>query len=510
MQAHDSAVRAVAWSHNDEWLISAEQTGVVKYWQPNFNNVKSIQAHDEPVRDLAFAPTDAKFVTAADDASLKIFDFAAGEVESVLTGHQWDAKCVDWHPTKGLLVSGSKDHQVKLWDPRTGRCLTTLHGHKNTISKTLFDPTSGNLLASCARDSTARIFDLRMMRDVFLLRGHEKDISTVIWHPFYPSLITTGGADGAMHHYLLDEQNLPEGTAATTSPYNTPDGVDASAQTIYPAHKLVAAHDFAIWSMDWHPLGHILASGSNDRATRFWTRPTPGDNSWVNDKWHIGQAAAEAQGTWKGTGTKAERRVDGEDYDEDQEAEDEAEALVDQVLPGKSIALPGLLPGLSGLVPASNLTGSGDGTSIGGVQTLSIPEIASLTASGNFPGLPLSQMQPPFAIPPPPNAYSGLPGQFTGGFPPPPLPPGMDVEKLKAMFGGNLPVPPPGMIPPGLPPQFMPHPAGFPPRIDGFPGLQQGQGMGSVESSTRRAGPLPSQQESLQEQLRLGNYARGR
>ncbi|KAF2218731.1 WD40-repeat-containing domain protein [Elsinoe ampelina] len=507
MQAHDSAIRAVAWSHSDEWLISADQAGIVKYWQPNFNNVKSIQAHDEPVRDLSFAPTDAKFVTAADDASLKIFDFAAGEEESVLSGHQWDAKCVDWHPTKGLIVSGSKDHQIKLWDPRQGRCLTTLHGHKNTVSKTLFEPTHGVLLASCARDSTARVFDIRMMRDVFLLRGHEKEISTIVWHPFYSSLLTTGGGDGAMHHYLLDEQNLPVGQNPTLSPYDAPEDSDPPAQTLYPAHKVPAAHEYNIWSMDWHPLGHVLVSGSNDRATRFWSRPKPGDNSWVNDRWHIGQAAAEAQGTWKSDAAAKKENEEAEDEDED--------GLVDQAMPSKN-GPPGL-PGLPGINAALPLPFSGDGTSTGGAQPFDPSTLANLATVGkssnglpppipNLPGMPGLHGLPP--IPPPTN------GQ------PPPFPPGMDMERLKAMFGGQLPPPPPNGFPMPLPgqagaPPFPPppggFPAGFPPPPAGFqlpPGMpplpmqNQGQDSGSV----RRRGPLPSQQDSLAEQMRAGNY----
>ncbi|PNS17449.1 Polyadenylation factor subunit 2 [Sphaceloma murrayae] len=514
MQAHDNAIRAVAWSHSDDWLISAEQAGIVKYWQPNFNNVKSIQAHDEPVRDLSFAPTDSKFVTAADDASLKIFDFAAGEEESVLTGHQWDAKCVDWHPTKGLIVSGSKDHQIKLWDPRTGRCLTTLHGHKNTVSKTLFEPTNGVLLASCARDSTARVFDIRMMRDVFLLRGHEKEISSIVWHPFYANLLTTGGGDGAMHHYLLDEQNLPPGATPTLSPYDSPEGIDSPAQSIYPAHKVPAAHEYNIWSMDWHPLGHILVTGSNDRATRFWSRPKPGDNSWVSDRWHIGQAAAEAQGTWKADGAAKKDADEVED-------EDEADALVDQAMPSKGP--PGLLPGLPGINAGLPLpfSASGDGTSTGGAQPLDPSTLASLSNGlpppiPNLPGMPFGLPLPP----PPPNG-----GQ------PPPFPPGMDMEKLKAMFGGQLPPlpPPPGAPgqahpfppPPGaFPPGFPPPPAGFqlPPGMPPLPGMpapgqqgqqgQQGQGQGQETSDPRgrRRAPLPSQQESLAEEIRRGKY----
>jgi polyadenylation factor subunit 2 len=73
MQAHEAAIRAVEYTHTDDWLLSADQTGVVKYWQTNFNNVKEIQAHPEAVRGLAIAPTDSKFVTCADDTTLKIW-----------------------------------------------------------------------------------------------------------------------------------------------------------------------------------------------------------------------------------------------------------------------------------------------------------------------------------------------------------------------------------------------------------------------------------------------------
>ncbi len=278
-------------------------------------------------------------------------------------------------------MSGSKDHLVKLWDPRTGRCLTTLRGHKNTISKTLFEPTRGQLLATCARDQTARVFDLRSMRDICLLRGHEKDIATLAWHPVHISLLSTGGADGTLFHYLLDEPHLPPGIAPSAAPYDTVDPLSSSSssspsmaapQTIYPAHRLPFAHDFAIWSLDWHPLGHILASGSNDRVTRFWARPRPGEADCFADRYHIGEAAADAQGKLDRRALRRQQREQ-----EEQEVEDEAAALVDQKMParqqqqphhlpqqppavvakpGSSSALPGL-PGLSGLPGLASLPG---------------------------------------------------------------------------------------------------------------------------------------------------------
>ncbi|KAJ9151882.1 Protein PFS2 [Pleurostoma richardsiae] len=483
MQAHDSAIRALEYSHSDDWLISADHDGIIKYWQPNFNNVESIRAHHDPIRDLAFAPTDAKFVTASDDSTLKVYDFAGGIAETTLTGHGWDAKTCDWHPTKGLIVSGSKDHLVKLWDPRTGRCLTTLHGHKNTITKTVFDRVRGMCLATSARDQTARVFDLRMMRDICLLRGHEKDVSTLTWHPIHANLLSTGGSEGSLFHYLLDEPNTPAGQPPSVAVYDAPDPSSAPAQTIYPAHKVPFAHDFAIWSLDWHPLGHILVSGSNDRITRFWTRARPGETDYLQDRYHIGEAAAEAQGTWDRRGGRRQRQEE-----EEQEMEDEMDGLVDQKMPLKQ---PSAFPGIPGL-PLQ-----------GGALPPPPPVIPGVRTAGGGPPPPL-----PFPLP-------GL----QGGPPPPPLP-GLDpnnppdLTKLAEMMQkAGLPLPPPpGMLPPGLmpPPNFPLPPGTLPPGFPAPPIPVPVQDADGDPGSVRRRAPLPSQEESLRLEQSKGHYTRVR
>ena len=484
-QAHDVAIRSATYSHNEDWLLSACNDGVIKYWQPNFNNVKAIQAHTDPIRGISFSPNDSKFVTASDDATLKIFDFSGGVEESTLTGHQWDAKTVDWHPTKGLLVSGSKDHQVKLWDPRTGRCLTTLHGHKNTLTKTLFEPSRGQLLATCGRDQIARVFDLRMMRDICLLRGHEKEVSTLTWHPFHTCLLSTGGNDGSIFHYLLNEPNTPANATTSIPPHDSADPKNAPAQTIYPAHRLQHAHDMPVWSLDWHPLGHILASGSNDRVTRFWTRARPGETECFNDRWHIGSEAAEMQGTWDKRNGKRSMREE-----EEMEIEDEADGLVDQTMPSRNQAT---LPGLPGLtLPNAN---TNDSTSGGNQLRAPLPAPNNLPPPpiipppGGIPGMDPAKFAELLAsgkIPPPPP-----PGMHGQGFPPPPpLPPNFDFSKF-----------PPGLFPPPIPIIAPPTPE---PNRDGLPGLNDNAGGGA--GSIRRRGPLPSQQESLKMEQQRGKY----
>jgi polyadenylation factor subunit 2 len=43
----------MTWSHNEQWLVSGDHDGFVKYWQTNMNNVHMYQAHkDEPIRGV--------------------------------------------------------------------------------------------------------------------------------------------------------------------------------------------------------------------------------------------------------------------------------------------------------------------------------------------------------------------------------------------------------------------------------------------------------------------------
>lgn len=276
MQAHDTAVLSLNYSHNDDWLLSGDQDGIIKFWQPNFNNVNIIEAHTDGVRDIAFSPNDSKFVTASDDSSLKIWNFRNSVEERVLKGHNWDVKCADWHPSLGLIVSGSKDNLIKFWDPRVGTAISTLHGFKHTITQTKFQPQQGsNLLASISRDRSMRIFDLRTMKDIFLYRS-EVDLSSLAWNPIHSSMITTGGYDGSMNHYMLNE-TVPE-----------------AIETIKPYHTIPYAHEKAIHALEYHPLGHILTSAGADRSARFWCRGRPNDPNAFQDPPYTN----DKQGAW--------------------------------------------------------------------------------------------------------------------------------------------------------------------------------------------------------------------
>jgi len=256
MQAHNSAVRAMQWNPEETVLVSGDQLGVVKFWDASLYNFQTFQGHKESICDLTISPTGLKFCSCADESHAKVWDIRTAEEERAFTGHGWDVKCCDWHPTKGLVATGSKDSQIKLWDPRAGEAITTIFCHKNTVTRVKWSP-SGQWLASGSRDQLLMLMDIRTMSVRKVFKAHQKEVTALCWHPESDALLASGGYDSAMHFW---------------------DTHGSSA----PIESVPGAHEGPIWSISWHPLGHLLASGSHDYSTRFWSRARPGDTSFVD------------------------------------------------------------------------------------------------------------------------------------------------------------------------------------------------------------------------------------
>ena len=250
IQAHDTPIRTMTYTHAGNFLISGDDAGNVRYWRTNLELVKNFSAHKESVRQLSFAPGDLKFASGSDDSTVRVWDFARVASEQVLAGHGGDVKCVDWHHSKSIIVSGSKDGLVKLWCPRSGKALGTMHGHQGTITATKWNA-NGNWVLSSSRDQTCRVYDIRMQAELSTFVGHGNDITNAVWHSVHEELFTSCGHDGSLSFWLVGRHG--------------------------PQAEVKAAHEGSVWAAAWHPCGHLLTTGAADAATKFWSRGRPGD-----------------------------------------------------------------------------------------------------------------------------------------------------------------------------------------------------------------------------------------
>lgn len=72
-QAHDAGIRSLVYTHNENYVLSGDDAGLLRYWKPNLECLKSAQAHGEAIQGIACAPSDLKFVSCSDDSSIKVW-----------------------------------------------------------------------------------------------------------------------------------------------------------------------------------------------------------------------------------------------------------------------------------------------------------------------------------------------------------------------------------------------------------------------------------------------------
>ena len=198
-----------------------------------------------------------QFASSSHDRTLKVWDFESCRTDLVIN-HIDKIKSCGWHPTKGLIAAGTNDRAIKFWDPREPSCLLTLNDyHKHYTSSVEWSP-NGNWLLSASGDTTCKILDIRTMTEVQTFKGINlpegmNEVNVAHWHPFHESLFASATQNGSICYY------------------------DTSKDT--PVNSIAKAHDAAIFSLAWHPNGHMIITGGNDKCIKYWIRNKPGDSN---------------------------------------------------------------------------------------------------------------------------------------------------------------------------------------------------------------------------------------
>ena len=251
MNRYPGSIFELIWSHSGDFMLTIDETNLLKVWQSNYDVIEQWKMHNDKVRQLSFSPCDRKFASCSDDTTIKIWDFSTHKEERTIQDHGCNVKTVDWHPSRSLIASGAKDGAIKLFDPRSGNGLSTLNLHKNSVSKVQWNQ-NGNWVLSSGRDAKIRLIDIRMMSEMMAFQGHEKEVFAIAWHPTQEDLFVSGGFTGEMHWWCVGNDR--------------------------PLYSLPKAHGQAIYQLKYHPLGHILASTGHEGMVKFWVRNRCGDD----------------------------------------------------------------------------------------------------------------------------------------------------------------------------------------------------------------------------------------
>lgn len=124
LAAHDSWVRALAFSANGETLITGGHDGRMIWWAAGADApqpTRTIQAHQGWIRALAVSPDGQSVASCSNDLKVKLWSIAEGSLIREFTGHERHVYHLGFHPDGKQLVSGDLTAKFLHWEVDTGK-----------------------------------------------------------------------------------------------------------------------------------------------------------------------------------------------------------------------------------------------------------------------------------------------------------------------------------------------------------------------------------------------------
>jgi hypothetical protein len=177
LEGHTAAIDAVAFSPNGHLILSASNDNTIKLWDfASGRLIKSLRGHAGRVRSAVFSADGANVLSGSHDETVKLWDVAGYEEVRVLQGrvlqgHSDAVLSAEFSRDGRRIVTASRDRTAKVWDTATGQVLKDFaEGHEYLVSTATFSP-KGKRLLTAAADNTARIWDVSTGTQTLRLEG---------------------------------------------------------------------------------------------------------------------------------------------------------------------------------------------------------------------------------------------------------------------------------------------------------------------------------------------------
>ncbi len=158
-----------------------------------------------PVRFVAWSHDGERIVTANDDGQARVFALASRDQVASFS-HGGQVNWAEFDPSDRFVVTGSTDGVV-VWDVATGqrRC-SHADFHERSAYRGRWSP-DGTKLGVIGWDNTARLYDTHTWEQIRLLKGHGARPMALCWDPGGTRLATLGF--GINVWYAADRPYLP-------------------------------------------------------------------------------------------------------------------------------------------------------------------------------------------------------------------------------------------------------------------------------------------------------------
>ena len=249
---------------------------------------------DVDVISVAFSPNSESVAAATFNGSVYIWRLSANGGVTTLSGHRDKLWKIVFTPDGKMLATASWDGSVRFWDSETLEHAGTFDAHDHWVNDISFS-TQQPLMATASEDGGVRIWEYQNVLPMFAaLTDHQEEALRAVFSAD-GSIFATGGADGKVFVYTLDERLRPHrhcsyrhadwvrglamshagnmlASAGTVSGNN--DNVirllDASDCSPLPTTPQIEIGETQIKSLAFSPNDESLAAAASDGSVRIW------------------------------------------------------------------------------------------------------------------------------------------------------------------------------------------------------------------------------------------------
>ncbi|XP_022164633.1 pre-mRNA-processing factor 17 [Myzus persicae] len=289
-QGHTKGISAIRWfPRSAHLLMSCSMDCRVKLWDVYRDRkcIRTYIGHTQAVRDTCFNNKGTKFLSAAYDRYVKLWDTETGDCIKSFTNHKV-LYCVKFNPEEEkqhLFVAGTADKKIVCWDTRSGNIVQEYERHLGAVNSITFVDENRRFVTT-SDDKSLRVWEWDIPVDMKYI------------------------ADPTMH-------SMPSVTIAPNKKWLACQSMDNkivifSAMNRFKVNrkKSFSGHMVAGYacSLDFSPDMSYLVSGDADgkvfiwdwKTSRLYTKWKAHDNVCIAALWHPHEPSKVATAGWDG------------------------------------------------------------------------------------------------------------------------------------------------------------------------------------------------------------------
>uniref|UniRef100_A0AAZ3SCN0 Lissencephaly-1 homolog n=1 Tax=Oncorhynchus tshawytscha TaxID=74940 RepID=A0AAZ3SCN0_ONCTS len=280
LSGHRSPVTRVIFHPVFSVMVTASEDATIKVWDYEAGDFeRTLKGHTDSVQDISFDQTGKLLASCSADMTIKLWDFQGFECIRTMHGHDHNVSSVAIMPNGDHIVSASRDKTIKMWEVATGYCVKTFTGHREWV-RMVRPNQDGSLIASCSNDQTVRVWVATSKECKAELREHEHVVECIAWAPdtAHPTILEATGSENSKPTQILfvvGHDNWVRGVLVHPGGRFIVSCADDKTLRIWDyknkrCMKTLCAHEHFVTSLDMHRTAPYVVTGSVDQTVKVW------------------------------------------------------------------------------------------------------------------------------------------------------------------------------------------------------------------------------------------------